>query len=219
MPISGAKLLCLVLSGLLGLSACAPARPTTSPTRTPPPPLEGVLQPPAGKYLFVEVWVTVDGTGHLPQLMIDFPSYRLDRENGALGYYIGGASLELGPGDWGLAGRGSSRGGDAGGGAASQLEHIQGLPYNTTVRIFTGQASGMGMEKMRSAAVVVEAVDGEGRLMATIDGETVLLLPGEAWSRTVEADVRTPEGQGHYRITSWVTNYGWLERSLLGQPR
>jgi hypothetical protein len=223
MPISRRVLLCLLLPALLTLGACTPPQatrtpPTAEPTRTPPPPLAGVSQPPAGKYLFVEVWTTVGGTGHLPQLMIDFPTYRYNRESGALESYTGGANLDLGAGDWGLAGRGSSRGGDAGGGAASQLESIRELPYSTTVRIFTGQVGEMGMEDTRSAPVVVEAVDGEGRLMATIDGERVLLAPGEAWSRTVEADVSTREGKGHYVVTSVVTNYGWLERSLLGGP-
>jgi hypothetical protein len=65
--------------------------------------------------------------------------------------------------------------------------------------------------------VILQLVSVEGRLAAAIDGERVILAPGESWERVVEADVTVEGGQGHFRVTSSVTNHGWLERSQLGE--
>ena len=222
MPRPGAWPLLFTLLVAVPLTACAPgstppAHPATpQPPATPTPGLGGLARPPGDRFLFVEVWVHVEGTGHLPGLMIDFPGYRFDRQARALKPFGPATLPALAPGDWGYLGKGSSRGGAAGGGAASELEPIGELPYSTTIGIFTGRANRY-LEELRQAEVILESVDAEGRLAASIDGERVILALGQSWERVVEADVAMEGGQGHYRVTSSVTNHGWLQRSQLGE--
>jgi hypothetical protein len=169
---------------------------------------------PADRFLFVELWVTVEGTGALPRLMIDFPAYRFDAQARTLRSFGGERAFSLAPSAWGFVGQGASRRRDAGGGAASQLVPIPELPFTTTISIFTGKAQD-GREELRQAPVVLQSVSPEGSVAGSIDGQRVILTPGESWSQVVEADVKTPTGRGHYRITSSVTNYGWLDRNQL----
>ena len=216
--------LLLTLLVAVPLAACAPGSTsavspaTPQPPATPTPGLEGLARPPGDRLLFVEVWVHVEGTGHLPGLMIDFPGYRFDQKARVLKPFGPATLPALAPGDWGFLGSGSSRGGAAGGGAASGLKPINELPHVTTIGIFTGEAKGH-LEELRQAEVILESVDAEGRLAASIDGERVLLAPGQSWERVVEADVTLEGGQGRYRVTSSVTNHGWLERSRLGEEK
>jgi hypothetical protein len=187
------------------------------------PPAERALsaaraaQAPEGTYLFVELWYLADGTGVLPMLCVDFPGYRFDPATGRLEPFFG----ELPPllqSDLGFAGRGHQRTGSAGCGVGSALAAIPSLPYTTTLSIGTGETTDYG-EVTRSVVVVLEAADETGALSALIDGEEVTLDPGARWSRLVEADLVNDKYNGHYLLTSSVTNYGWQSRALIAWPR
>ena len=206
---------------VLPLAGCALIRPPgpaaePAPTSSPAPRLESVSQPPEGRYLFVELWVRVEGTGSLPRLMIDFPGYRFVPPTGARRPFGPGPGLSLTATDWGFVGQGTSRGGDAGGGAASSLKPIPRLPYTTTLGLFAGALSG-SQETMRELPVILEAAAADGRLRVSIDGQRLVLGPGESWSRSVEASVMTPRYRGRYRVTSSLTNHGWHDRAQIAR--
>ena len=196
---------------LVGLAAAPathgqPAVPAASPAR-----------PPQDMYLFVELWTHVNGTGSLPMLCIDFPGYTFDSATGRLARFYEASLPPLLPSDWGFAGSGQSRAGAAGCGVASYLTAIARLPYTTTLAIGTGGTYDYG-EQTRAAPVELLAVDAAGTLEARIDGELVTLAPGERWSKVVGADLRRGPFDGHYEITSSVTNYGWRERAEIDGP-
>jgi hypothetical protein len=180
-------------------------------------PATPVTQPPPGKYLFVETWTAVSGTGNLPRLCIDFPGYEFDPSTGALKPVFADTLPPLLPSAWGFSGRGHSRTGAAGCGVASGLGPIASLPYTTTVGIGTG-ATGEYSEQLRYAEVELIAITTDGQLTATIDGESMTLAPGQRWSKVVGADLKNDMFDGHYEITSSVTNYGWHDRARIQGP-
>ncbi len=180
-------------------------------------PAAPVTQPPPGEYLFVETWTAVSGTGKLPRLCIDFPGYTFDPSSGALAPFFGSTLPPLLTSVWGFSGSGSSRTGAAGCGAASGLEPIAGLPYTTTIGIGTGFTGEYG-EQLRSAEVELIAITADGQLTAAIDGESMTLAPGQRWSKVVGADLKNDMFDGHYEITSSVTNYGWHDRARIQGP-
>src|SRR5215211_3206963 len=120
-------------------------------------PAAPATQPPPGEYLFVETWTEVSGTGKLPQLCIDFPGYEFDPSSGTLKPFFAASLPPLPPSAWGFSGRGGSRTGAAGCGAASALTPIASLPYTTTVGIGTGATREYG-EQLRSATVELIAI-------------------------------------------------------------
>jgi hypothetical protein len=121
------------------------------------------------------------------------------------------------PSDWGFAGHGYSRTRAAGCGIASGLTAITSLPSTTTISIGTGGTVQYG-EQQRAATVELHAIDANGTLSATIDGESVLLAAGQSWRKIVGADLKNDDYDGHYEITSSVTNYGWNNRSEIDGP-
>lgn len=203
-------LIVLLLSGVVPVQATqnwsiAPAKLTA------PLVAQSVAQPPAEQYLFVELWVRVTGTGNLPLLCIDFPGYEFEPDTGELTPFFEEELPDLVPSDWGFVGRGSSRGGAAGCGAASGLTAVPSLPYTTTLGLATGRTDDW-QEELRAVPVVLQAIAADGMLTATIDGTEVMLAPGEHWSTSAVADLVNEEFQGQYQVTSSVTNYGWQSR-------
>ena len=173
---------------------------------------------PSDPYLFVELWLQVDGSGTLPRLCIDFPGYQFNPSTGVLEPFFGSLP-QLQPTDLGFAGRGQSRTGAAGCGAASDLTAIASLPYTTTIAVGTGETTEYGATT-RAAPVVLESVDQDGTLSATIDGEHVTLTAGAQWLNVAEADLVNNQFNGHYILTSWITNYGWQSRArIVGQQQ
>lgn len=180
--------------------------------------LEDVTSPADGKYLFVELWLNIDGEGNVPMARIDFPGYTFDPDTGILKQFRTREELLLSADDWGLIGNGQSRHGDAGGGISSQLTPLIGFPYTTSIPIFTGTVA-QYTEEMRDGVVTLSTVSEEGLLSAIIDGEQVVLAPGESWVKEVAADIVTENFNGRYIIISTVTNYGWLDRTqITGSP-
>src|SRR5262249_49173365 len=146
------------------------------------------------------------------------PGYQFDPTTGVLKPFYAGQPWHVpGPADWGLTGDGESRSGTIGGGIASGTWIIPSLPYSTTLAICNGVGSN-GFETRRYAPVILQSADEAGALTADIDGEHVILAPGQSWSRIVDVDVKTNGYDGHYHVTSSVTNNGWQERSRIYGP-
>ncbi|MBI5877793.1 MAG: hypothetical protein HZB53_09090 [Chloroflexi bacterium] len=193
------------------------AIPTSAPVFTPPPPITGVGKPPDGKYLFVEIVYSTDGSGKLPQLMIDFPAYRFDIQTGTLSPFstYDARKFQLLPTDWGFIGRTSWRRGAAGGGGAGTITVVPGMLVTFTVPIPLGTANADGMDQTRGAPGQLLAVAADGTAELTIDGERVVLAPGREWTRTAEFDLAVKTYNGRYKLTALVRNNGWLERAKL----
>ncbi|HRC76391.1 MAG TPA: hypothetical protein PLO33_12010 [Kouleothrix sp.] len=206
---------CLLLAAALaGLAAASPAlgRPHSHATGAEP----SVAQPPTATYLFVELWVEVHGSGTLPGYVAGSPGYQFNPPAGTL-RPSAGSIPPLYPSDWGFAGAGTSRSGAAGSGADSALLVIPTIPYSTTLPIGTG-AAGPKYEHTRDGLVELRGVSKDGTLDAVIDGQHVSLVPGAIWQKTVGADLKAGGYNGHYDVTSSVTNYGWQVRSLVSGP-
>ena len=84
------------------------------------------------------------------------------------------------------------------------------LPYETDIPVFTGKVDEPST-RMISIPVVLLTISADGTLVVEIDSRMMILAPDESWSRVVEADVYTDIYNGHLRVTSSVTNYGWLD--------
>lgn len=206
-------ILTIVCAALLAAGTLAPSRPAGARAGDADP---DVTRPPTDTYLFVELWVEVRGSGTLPTLIVDFPGYQFNPAAGTLRPFFNPVPA-LHPSMWGFTGAGNSRSGAAGAGMASSLLVIQNLPYTTTLMLGTGATAGV-YEQTRAAPVVLLGATEEGALRATIDGKPVTLLPGDSWSKTVGADLKTAEYDGRYDVISTVTNYGWQVRELIAGP-
>lgn len=185
-------------------------------TSTPAPPITPVSKPLDGKYLFIEISYDAAGSGNLPRQVIEFPTYAFDPAKGTLSptQYSRGRPIAPRAGDWGLVGAGSRRSGAAGQGSGNGLERLSALPFNTNVTMASGQATDNG-EATRKALVKLQGAASDGRVEAVIDGERVVLAPGAHWQRTFSIALKTATHDGHYDLTSTVTNYGWLDQTRI----
>jgi hypothetical protein len=183
--------------------------------------IEPVSQAPEGKFLFVESWVTWDGTGHIPGGFIDGPGYYFDhtlkelktdyiRNNPPSNSFLG------------ILGQGTSRQGSAGGGVGSGLTAMPTLPYTTTIEAATGQLIHISSNhryfsfpEIVTLPVDMLAVSAEGTLEVSVAGETRILGEGKCWSQEVDIVLRNNEFDGIFQITSTLCNYGWLDRSMI----
>ena len=158
----------------------------------------GTAQVPPGKYLFVEQWTHITGQGKMPAMMIDFPAYRFDPATGELGVYIAppGTSFKLPEGAIGYLGLGTSRSGAAGGGAASWLEPIKGLPFKTD-------------------NLTILAVNVEGTVVLEYKGNQIVLKWGEEWKSTSRSQVLPPEGMGVLETTERISNFGFQDKDKI----
>jgi hypothetical protein len=191
---------------------------TPSPSPTALSDQGGLNNPSSGKYLFIEYWNNVDGTGTLPMVYIDFPDYRFDSQTGTLSSFNPNQSITLASTAWGFIGQGTSRSGAAGSGAASSLDTIEQIPHSIDVAMFTGSVNqqGMsGMEETKAIRLKVLSVAEDGTVAIDLDGQIIMLAPGQSWKQTVEADVNEGQYNGHLTMTSSLTNYGWQDRAKI----
>jgi len=194
---------------------------------TPPPSvtinsgLDGLDSTPSGKYLFIEFWNEVNGTGALPALAIDFPDYRFDPKTGTLSSFNPNQSITLASTAFGFIGHGTSRSGDAGTGAVSSLDTIDQLPYPIDVAIFTGSVNLQAvpnMEETKPVGLKVLSIAEDGTISIEFDNRAIKLTPGQSWTQSVEADVNEGKYKGLLTLTSTLTNYGWQDRSRINIP-
>ena len=198
----------------LVLTACAPTSSTTISPGPTPDAVTPVSQPPAGKYLFVEMRVRVDGSGNLPQIMVDFPEYVFNPATGVLASYRGAGLIQLPPEAWGFVGDAYSRTPAVGGGASTTVKPFASLPFSQTIELLEG-AQPDGVERVRRAPVEIVAVSADGSVSLRIDGQQVRLVAGQTWTRDISASVSVGRYSGRYHVVSSVTNYGWLDRALI----
>ncbi len=176
----------------------------------------------SGKYLFIQYWNNVAGTGKLPALAIDFPDYRFDPTTGTLSSFNPNISIRLAPTDLGFIGHGTSLSGDAGTGAVSSLDTINQIPYSMDVAMFTGAVNlqaAPNMEETKAVALKILSIAEDGTIFIELDQQVLTLAPGESWKQTTEADVKEGQYNGHLIMTSTLTNYGWQDRAKINMPQ
>jgi hypothetical protein len=179
---------------------------------------EGLETTSGSKYLFIQYWNNVAGTGKLPTLAIDFPDYRFDPIAGTLSSFNPSQSITLAPTATGFIGHGTSRSGDAGTGAVSSLDTINQIPYSTDVAMFTGAVNlqaAPNMEETKAVTLKILSIAEDGTIFIEIDQQVLTLAPGESWKQTTEADIKEGQYNGHLTMTSTLTNYGWHDRAKI----
>ena len=194
---------------------------TPVPTATKNTSLDGLDHPMSGKYLFIQYWNHVTGTGTLPALAIDFPDYRFDPKTGALSSFNPSRTITLAPNDAGFIGHGTSRSGNAGTGAVSSLDTINQLPFSMDLSVYTGSINLQAvpnMEEMKSVKLIILAVAEDGTISISLDNQAITLAPGESWTQTVEASLHEGKYEGLLTMTSTLTNYGWQDRAKINIP-
>jgi hypothetical protein len=185
---------------------------------TPSPTQEGSGTTSGGKYLFIEFWNHVSGSGTLPALAIDFPDYRFDPTTGTLSSFNPSQTITLTPKAAGFLGRGTSRSEAAGTGAVSSLITIDQIPYSTEVHVFTGAVdpqAAPNMEETRTVVLKILSVAEDGTISIELDGEVITLVPEQNWKQTIETDFKKGQYNGHLTLTSMLTNYGWQDRAKI----
>jgi hypothetical protein len=203
----------ILIASLLGACETAPpilpvtvAAPilTSYPTLTPIP--FATSKALSKKFLFVEVWVKVTGTGTVGSIRIDKPSYFFDSSE--LYIYRG---KPLTSNDLGYIGQGTSMHGSAGGGIASTLTTMQQFPYQTSLTVSTGKMKNQYSVEFVSIPVNIISVSETGIIVVDIDKTETILAPGESWSLTMDTRVLSDRLDGSVEVISSVTNYGWLD--------
>jgi hypothetical protein len=189
--------------------------PTTFSADTPTATPQIILQRPEGKFLFVEVWRKIEGTGKVPGgPRIDRPTYSFDVQSKNLTLGHDKAESLLGPSDWGFLGEGTSMHGTAGGGTASAARVIEQLPVITNLVVPTGNVTESDAPEFKTLAVTLYSISVDGTIFLEVGGQSVVLKPDEAWTVTKEILYSSDQYSGVITITSSITNYGWLDLNL-----
>ncbi len=188
----------LILGGMLQACGNKPPAVTPVPTVAATPVIEAVLQPPEGKFFFVEIWVDYGELGP----MFEKPFYFFDPATKTIKAHYSAETFL--PEDWGFVGTGVS-----GMGAASGLTGVSSLPYENHINIFTGRS----LWDVKEIPIKLLAISVDGTLRLEIDGEPFLLGVGGKWEHSVETEEDVGGQPQRYRIASSITNYGWLDRS------
>jgi hypothetical protein len=180
--------------------------------------LNGLDHPASGKYLFIQYWNNVTGTGTLPALAIDFPDYRFDPATGALSSFNPNLSISLAPTALGFIGQGFSLSEAAGTGAVSHLDTIDQLPYSIEVQMFTGSINlqgGPNMEETKPVVLSVLSIAEDGTISIRLGDQTITLAPGKSWTKTMQANVNQGKYKGNLTMTTTLTNFGWQDRAMI----
>lgn len=165
-----------------------------------------------GKYLFVCYWIHTEGTGNLPVIFIDFPTFSFDAETGNLKLHSRFAK-DLTKYQLGFFGMGQSRSGAAGSGIASRLIPINYLPFTTVVFRFIDFED--EEEIYERIIFTIKQISMDGTIEVEIADMCLSLRAGEKWEHVVEKDVETSLGIGHIKVSHSLTNYGWLDRNKI----
>ncbi len=140
-------------------------------------------------YLFLEIRKNVHGVaieGNPPRIMIDFPTYKLDRDGRRLI-----SMVEFDPDDHRLVvGIEESLSGDAGGGISSRLMAVDP----------PAEVSGILISEVDGSSVVLRC-----------DGSELTLSPGDSWNNTVEYQRSFDGGRMKIVETTVVINHGYVE--------
>lgn len=210
-----------------GIVTPATAVPVEASTPNPgAAPIVPVTQPPDGRYLLLWYQFEREGTGDLLYQFEPFggdqmsPGCDFDPAAGTLARLIG-QPFVLRPDDWGIwcqnyAMSGSvSRQRDR----TARADIIAQVPYSQRGGIKWPTAVTMdGSYQWHVTTVDLVAVAADGTVELRIDGERIVLAPGESWQHGEQIEVVSSVARGTYRELHRVTNYGWHDRALLA-PR
>lgn len=153
---------------------------------------------PADRCVFIDHHVHMDGVlleGKGIGLMIDFPTYGFDKEQRKL---TGMINFDINDSLVAIYGDGQSLAGAMGGGAATMLYGAYALPYE-------------------SRGLAIMSVQESGAVTIQYANETIVLQPGEEWSRITSKIITTNSYDGNStRInattTDRIVNYGLLNK-------
>lgn len=165
--------------------------------------IDGVTQPPQGKFFFVQMWTHYEGVS----MTISRPLYGFNPTTYVLDTRL--TANQFPPEKWGLIGKGVSAIG-----AGSGLVIVSSMPYETQMGTFTGNVNN-GTAEMKDVSIKILAISADGKLSLEIDGQPFILEVNEKWEYSNEANFMKDGLENHYQITSSITNYGWLDRSLI----
>jgi hypothetical protein len=153
----------------------------------------------ADQCAFIDHHIHQDGMlldGESIGIAMDFPTYSFDRENRMLRGYMG---FDVNDSLLAVYGDGGSLGGAMGGGAATMLSGVYALPYSEN-------------------GLTISSVTDNGTMTIEYNNETILLLPGENWTR-ITSEIRMVD---NYRgnmsrinvtTTDRIVNYGLLNKN------
>ncbi len=153
---------------------------------------------PSDQSAFIDHHVHMDGVlleGVSRGLMIDFPTYSFDPEErklkGLVDFDVNDSLLVV-------YGDGSSLGGAMGGGAATMLNGAYALPYS-------------------ESGLTISSIEKNGTVTIEYKNETILLSPGENWTR-ITSEIQTVDSyngnQSRINVTTTdrIVNYGLLNK-------
>lgn len=188
--------------------------PTLSiPTNT----IEAVSKRPEDKFLFVQVWLSIEGIGNVPSALIDRPSYHFDEETKELSYNRNNEKLLLTLSDFGFIGQGRNLEGTAGGGTGSILIPIRSMPILLEIYVPTGNISqtGYSSAELQKLQANITEIYPDGTIYIEIDNELVILKSDEVWLVEKVITYSSDQYDGHKIIKSSIKNYGWLDIELI----
>ena len=180
-------------------------------------PFQSISRPLEGKFFFVELWVRIEGSGTLPSMRIDKPSYFFDRVSDQLNINSEKKYLPWKSTNWGLVGQGESLHGTIGGGASSNLTIVQQFPAKFEIPISTGKVNERNNVELIPIPVVFLGISVNGILSFEIHEKTIFLKPNETWSQVEEIIIFSDKYDGKIQVKSSITNYGWLDINSIRQ--
>jgi hypothetical protein len=170
---------------------------------------------PEGKFLFIEIWLSINGLGKVPSALIDRPSYSFNNQSKELIYRHNSIEELLDLSTLGFIGQGRSLHGTAGTGSASGLTIIQSFPMALDITIATGEISNRDTPEYILTPVLFSSVLSDGTILIEIQENLLALKPNESWSLAKEIIFSSEKYNGRLNITSSMTNYGWLATELI----
>lgn len=199
-------ILIVLVTGACGNATAVTTVTATIPTFYPAPVPSATSKPLSKKFLFVEIWVKVIGTGIVGSTRVDKPLYFFDNPE----LYLYGVK-SLTSNDLGYIGQGTSMHGSAGGGVASTLTTFQQFPYQTSLTVSTGKMNELYSAELVAIPVTFLSVSEDGVIVVEINTNEIMLTPGESWIWTVDTPIFSDKYDGTIQVISSVTNYGWLD--------
>lgn len=191
--------------------------PTASSTKevTETPTSQIITKRPEDKFLFVEVWLQIEGVGKVPETLIDRPGYYFNSETLELSYKRNNKEELLSSSDFGFIGQGRSLHGTSGGGIASGITIIKNFPFPIDMVVATGNINEQGVGEYTVTPVVFLSVLSDGTLMIEINNQLINLYPNQPLVFTKEIFFSSEKYNGKTISVSSIKNYGWLSIELI----
>lgn len=174
-----------------------------------------ITQRPEDKFLFIEVWLQIEGVGKVPEALIDRPGYYFNSETLELSYKRNNKEELLSSSDFGFIGQGRSLHGTSGGGIASGITIIKNFPFSIDMVVATGNINEQGVGEYTITPVVFLSVLSDGTLIIEINNQLINLHPNQPLVFTKEIVFSSEKYNGKTISVSSIKNYGWLSIELI----